>query len=154
VLVPWTPLTPSRRERAVRRAGVFLAVATSVTLAVAAARADAFDAFLTAAAALALLAGAVAGRPRPPAPLEVGVDRSGALAVRRADDAESVPEHGLQCVFAAPWLITLRRGTIWIPIWPDSVPGNSYRRLWVHIRWRSGRPPADLPAGIAPDQTE
>ncbi|MGB2818975.1 MAG: hypothetical protein WBC37_17320 [Burkholderiaceae bacterium] len=154
MLVPWTPLTPSRCERAVRRTGVFLAVATSATLLVAAARDEAFDAFLVAVAVLALLAGAVAGRSRPPARLEVGVDRSGALAVRRADDAESVPEHGLQCVFAAPWLITLRRGTILIPIWPDSVPGNTYRRLWVHIRWGSGRQPADLPAGIAPGQPE
>ena len=154
MLVPWTPLRPSRRERAVLRIGALLAVATSALLLVGAVRADPFDDLVAAAAFLALLAGAVAGRSRPCTPLEVGVDRSGALTVRRADEAANLTEHGLQCVFAAPWLITLKGGTIWIPIWPDSVPGNTYRRLWVHIRWGSGRHPADLPAGIAPGQPE
>jgi hypothetical protein len=126
---------------------------TAAALLLATVRSDPFDPFPAIAAALAFLAGAWAGRADSPEPLEVGVDRVGSLTVRRTGDLGSVPVH-LRCVFAAPWLITLKRGTMWIPIWPDSVPGNTYRRLWVHVRWSSGRQPADLPAGGAPGQRE
>jgi hypothetical protein len=111
------------------------------------------DPFLGIAALLALLGGAMALRSAPAgAPIEVGIDRWGALAVRRAFDTASEP--GVQCVFAAPWLITLKHGTMLIPIWPDSIPGNTYRRLWVHIRWGSGRRPVKRSAAIAPGQPE
>jgi hypothetical protein len=152
VLVPWTPLAPSRLERVVRRIGASLALAAGVALLLAAAREEAFDPVLALAALLALLGGAFAIRSAPAELFEVGVDRVGALTVRQGTAVDDWPEQGLQCVFAAPWLITLRRGTMLIPIWPDSVPGNAYRRLWVHIRWGSGRQPADLPAGSAPGQ--
>ena len=152
MLVPWTPLTPSRGEQAARRAGVCLALATSAALVFAAARGEAFDPFLGLAALLALVAGVAAARSSPADPIEVGVDRSGALTVRRVTAIDNTPEYGLRCVFAAPWLITLKCGTMLLPIWPDSVPGNTYRRLWVHIRWGSGRQPADR-AGIAPGPT-
>ncbi len=56
----------------------------------------------------------------------------------------------LQCVFAAPWLITLKSGTMWVRIWPDSVPGNLFRRFWVHVRWSPGRQPADRTGATAP----
>ncbi|MGZ8253861.1 MAG: hypothetical protein ACXWVT_03345, partial [Burkholderiaceae bacterium] len=138
MLVPWTPLTPSRLERSVRRIGLCLAFATSAALIVATARSQPFEPLLAITALLTVLAGAFAARPTPPNSIEVGVDRFGALAVRRAASLDNVPEHGLHCVFAAPWLITLKCGTMLIPIWPDSVPGNTYRRLWVHIRWGSG----------------
>jgi hypothetical protein len=152
VLVPWTPLSPSRRERGLRRIGQAFGFLTSAALLSAAVRSDPFDPLPALAAVLALLAGLWAGRAASPESLEVGVDRAGSLTVCRTADSGSVPER-LQCVFAAPWLITLKRGTIWIPIWPDSVPAGTWRRLWVHLRWSSGRPPADLPAGSAPGQT-
>ena len=126
---------------------------TSVALLLAAVRADPFDPYPAIAAVLAFLAGAWAGRANSPGLLEVGVDQDGSLTVRRPADLGSAPEH-LRCVFAAPWLITLKRGTMWIPIWPDSVPANTYRRLWVHVRWSSGRERADLPAGTAPGLPE
>ena len=150
--VPWTPLAPSRRERAVRRIGVWLVFSASAALLAAAARAEPFDPVLALGALLGFLAGALAGRSSTGAPVEVGVDHSGALTVRRATVLDNGPEHRLQCIFAAPWLITLKSGTMWVPIWPDSVPGNTYRRLWVHIRWSSGRKP-DLSTGM-PGQPE
>ena len=154
MLVPWTPLTPSRRERVVRRIGAALGWATSAALLLAAARQEPFEPFLGIAALLALLAGGLASRRASTGPIEVGVDRSGALTARRGTAPDGAPEPGLRCVFAAPWLITLKRGTMCISIWPDSVPGNTYRRLWVHIRWSSGRQPGDLPAGTVPGQPE
>jgi hypothetical protein len=153
VLVPWTPLTPSRRERAVRRIGVALGLATSSALLVAASRSEPLDPFLGVAALLALLGSVLAGRAAPTgSPIEVAIDQSGVLAVRRVVDTGSEP--GVQCVFHAPWLITLKRGTMLIPIWPDAVPGNTYRRLWVHVRWGAGQQPANLPARIAPGKPE
>ena len=154
MLVPWTPLTPSRRERGVRRIGVLLALAASAALLAAAAGVEPFDPFLAITALLTLLMGALAARSSPTDPIEVGVDRSGALTIRRGAAPDNRPEHGLQCVFAAPWLITLKCGTMLIPIWPDSIPGNTYRRLWVHIRWGSVRRLADLPAAIAPGEPQ
>jgi hypothetical protein len=154
VLVPWTPLTPSRRERAVRRLGVAASLATAAALLGAAVGGEALDPLPASAALLALLAGVFAARSTPTGPIEVGVDRSGALTVRGATGCIDAPEHRLKCVFAAPWLITVKRGTMLIPIWPDSVPGNAYRRLWVHVRWGAGRQPADRPARIAPGQPE
>ena len=152
MLVPWTPLTPSRRERGVRRIGVCLAVAASAAMPAAAAGVEPVHPFLAITALLALLASALAARSSPTGPIEVGVDRSGALTIRRGAAFDNRLEQGLQCVFAAPWLITLKCGTMLIPIWPDSVPENTYRRLWVHIRWGSGRRPADLSARIAPGE--
>lgn len=109
------------------------------------------DPMLLTVAALAAAGALVAGR-RPAAPdLEIGVDARGRLVARRGRAADPL-EQGLQCVFAAPWLITLRSGTMWVPIWADAVPGNTFRRLWVHIRWNSARQPVDFPPGPAPDQ--
>jgi hypothetical protein len=154
VLVPWTPLAPSRRERAIRRIGVAAVLATAAGLLAAAAGEEALDPLPAGAALLALLAGIFAARSTPAEPIEVGVDRLGALTVRGVTGCIDAPEHGVQCVFAAPWLITLKCGTMLIAIWPDSVPGNAFRRLWVHVRWGAGRQPADRPARIAPGQPE
>jgi len=98
------------------------------------------------AALLAAVAGLAAGRLALTRPLEIGINASGRLAYRPLAEGDEGTEHGLRCVFAAPWLITARHGTIWVRIWPDSVPGNVFRRLWVHIRWNPGRQPADLTA--------
>lgn len=121
-----------------------------MALLVAALQAQPPSLLLLAAALLTAVACAAATRLPRRAPIEVGVDDGGRLVARRIDAADAGPEHGLQCIFAAPWLITLGSGTMCVPIWPDSVPGNTFRRLWVHIRWSSGRQPVDLPAATAP----
>lgn len=151
--MPWTPLSPSRTERVVRQVARALALAAGAALMVAAHRVDPVDPFLGCAALLSILVGLIV-RPSVRRAIEVGVDRHGRVTARPAGKSRETLEQELQCVYAAPWLITLKRGTMWIPIWPDSVPGNTFRRLWVHIRWSSGRQPADLPAATAPGQPE
>jgi hypothetical protein len=136
-------LSPSRRERSVRRVACTAALLSGVLLLVAAGRAEPFEPLLALTGLLAGAMGVVAARGRDPAVDEVGIDRHGRLAVRRIDRPGGSPEHAARCLFAAPWLITIKVGSIWVPIWPDSVPASTFRRLWVHVRWsscRTGRP--------------
>ena len=102
------------------------------------------------AALLAAVGGLLAGRPALREPIEIGVDDSGGIALRRVIGTGGSTDQRLQCVFAAPWLITLKSGTMWVCIWPDSVPGNLFRRFWVHVRWNPGRQPADRTGATAP----
>jgi hypothetical protein len=63
------------------------------------------------------------------------------LRERDASDwSESVT---VKMAFAAPWLISLRRGTMLVAIWPDSLPQSTYRQLWVHLRWGRAMPSDD-----------
>jgi len=150
VLVPWTPLSLSRRERNLRRLAQALAGAAAVALLLAAWRDGPADPAALVGALAALAMAVLAGRTDRGPALEVGVDASGALAVRHATEDGRRLERGLQCVFAAPWLITARHGTMWVRIWPDSLPGSAFRRFWVHVRWNTGRQPADASAPAAP----
>ena len=149
MLVPWTPLSPSRREQGLRRWALALALASAVMLGIAACIADPIDPWRLVLAATVLALGVRAMRLRGSASIDVAVDGRGQVRARWPGVNGPV-ERGLQCVFAAPWLITLKCGTMWLPLWPDSVPGTTYRRLWVHIRWSSGRPPAEPHARSAP----
>jgi hypothetical protein len=136
VLVPWTPLAPSQRERRLQQLGGTLALISAVVLAIAATRADPFGS-IQAVLAVLLAAGAVfAWRARRSPTFEVAIDADGQLLLRLT----AAPDRALpaRCGFAAPWLISVRSDTMWVPIWPDSVPSNAFRRLWVHIRWSSG----------------
>ena len=128
-----------------------LGAAAAASLLIAASGAQPADPMLLPAAALAAAGAFFAGRRRAAPDIEVGVDARGRLRARDGRAPEPV-DRGLQCVFAAPWLITLRSGTMWVPIWPEAVPGNTFRRLWVHIRWSSGRHPADVPPATVPGQ--
>jgi hypothetical protein len=101
------------------------------------------------AALLAAAGGWLAGRQAREAPIDIGVDDSGCIVVRRVTTAPETTEY-LRCVFAAPWLITLTSDTMWVRIWPDSLPGNIFRRLWVHIRWNPGRQSADRTGASEP----
>lgn len=71
--------------------------------------------------------------PRPDERWEVAIDRDGAVLLRDVDSAESGSV--LRAVFGAPWLITFKGGTIWLAVWPDSLPADAFRRLWVTTRW-------------------
>jgi hypothetical protein len=149
VLVAWTPLSPSRREQGLRRAALALGCSTALILTGAALRDGSIEPAAALAALLAAAGGWLAGRQAREAPIDIGVDESGCIVGRRLGTAHETPEH-LRCVFAAPWLITLKSGTIWVRIWPDSVSGNIFRRLWVHIRWNPGRQPTDRSGATAP----
>jgi len=124
---------------------------TAVVLFGAAIRDGSIDPVPALAALLAAAGGMLAGRrPAPREPIEIGVDDSGCIALRRVVGTVDPNEQRLQCVFAAPWLITLKSGTMWVRIWPDSVPGNLFRRFWVYVRWNPGRQPADRTGATAP----
>jgi len=150
VLVAWTPLSPSRREQGLRWVAKALGWSTAAVLCGAATRDGSIDPVPALAALLAAAGGLLAGRPAPREPIEIGVDDSGCIAVRRGVGTRDPTEQRFQCVFAAPWLITLKSGTMWVRIWPDSVPGNLFRRFWVHVRWNPGRQPADRTGATAP----
>jgi hypothetical protein len=105
------------------------------------------------AALLAAAGGWLAGRQAREDPIDIGIDDSGCIVGRRVTPARETTER-LRCVFAAPWLITLKSGTMCVRIWPDSVPGNVFRRVWVHIRWNPDRQPADRTGAAAPAPPE
>jgi hypothetical protein len=139
VLLPWVALEPSVRERRWRRAGRAIAGLATVALAAAAFKAS-FDLPLLLLAFGAAFASWLAGRRRGLDSLEICVDDAGAVRCRAKEDGRSAggQESLLECAFAAHWLITLRHGTMLLPVWPDSLPEKAFRRLWVHLRWSRG----------------
>ena len=125
-----------------------MAIALSACAAVLAAaiRSDPFNPNLMLLAALSALGAWMATRTRTHGPFEVGVSSIGEITVRErgpqgSDGSESRSAATVQLAFASPWLISLRRGTMLVAIWPDSLPQSTYRQLWVHLRW--GRAMAD-----------
>jgi hypothetical protein len=152
VLVAWTPLARSRRERLLRRVALGAALVATTALLAAALAAEPVDSVAAAAALAAGIAAWFAGRPAKHQPIEIGIDADGCLVMRCAVAPSTDAVHHLQCAYAAPWLITLRNGPKWVAIWPDSLPEHEFRRVWVHIRWGAGRIPAGRPAGSLPGQ--
>jgi hypothetical protein len=146
VILPFVALQPSRRERHWRRAGQSLAAAAALALVVASFRAG-FDIVPLLLALVALVVAWRAGRLQGNA-FEIGVADDGAVVVRTvASGASAATARPVHCPFAAPWLITLRHGTMLIPVWPDALPEPMYRRLWVHLRWARGVVRSDADKG-------
>jgi hypothetical protein len=151
VLLPWTVLQPSVRERRWRRAGQAIAGLAAIALAAAAFKAS-FDVALLMLAVGAAFAGWLGGRRRRTEAIEIAVDDGGAVCFRNTESPRFDGAQGrvLECAFAAPWLITLRHGTMLLPVWPDSMPEKAFRRLWVHLRWsRGARSDSQAPANDA-----
>ncbi len=67
------------------------------------------------------------------AELQIGAD--GCIRLRDARGGPGTTEQKVKCVFAAPWLITLRSGSKFIRLWPDSLPPETFRRVYACIRW-------------------
>jgi hypothetical protein len=151
VLLPWTVLRPSVRERRWRRAGQAIAGLAAIALAAAAFNAS-FDVPLLLLAVGAAFACWLGGRRRRTETIEIAVDDGGAVCFRNTESPRSDEAQGrvLECAFAAPWLITLRHGTMLLPVWPDSMPEKAFRRLWVYLRWSRGvRSDSQAPANDA-----
>jgi hypothetical protein len=140
--VPWTTLQPSSRARHWRRVGLGIAFVSSTALLAAAVASAPFNAVLALLAAVAALAAWAATRGRVGGGFEVGVSSLGEIKLRECDPALSDVSEAttVRVAFASPWLISLRRGTMLIPIWPDSLPQSTYRQLWVHLRWGRAMP--------------
>jgi hypothetical protein len=133
VILGWTVLRPSARERSLRALALAVAAGAAAALAGAAAFGDPRSpGVLAVAAAAAMLAVAVAARRPRGRAREVAVDPDGTVRLRLAGGAESLPA---VCRYAAPGLITLRAGATSVPIWPDSVPREAFRRLSACVRW-------------------
>ena len=131
MLVPWSVLRPSLQARRVRRIGYAIGGVSSVVLFSAALVAEPFDATrLLLAVCVAILCLLVALHVPHRKALEIGVAPNGEIKLREcrssdgADLGEGEPAGSmpLRVSFAAPWLISLRSGTMFVPIWPDCLP--------------------------------
>jgi hypothetical protein len=136
VILGWTDLQPSVRERQLRLAGALGALICTLLMLAAAAFADPRRPWqIWSAAAIAAAATAFAfGRLRPPPRASaLAIDADGDAWLRRMPAPEGAA--AARCGFAAPWLITLRCGTMWVAIWPDSLPTEAFRRLSACAQW-------------------
>jgi len=149
VVLGWTVLQPSARERRWLQVAVAACLAVAVALAFAAVTMDPRHpsrvGTAAAAAVVASLWGIVRLRRTSSDAFEVCV-RNGRVELRARDAGEAPAETPTRCVFAAPWLITFRSGSNWVRVWPDSVPPDVFRRLHACVRW-------ERPAGTDSKQT-
>jgi len=139
VILAWTAVRPSVREGRLRFGALLLAAASVALLGAALVLGDPRHAALLAAALAAAglaLGRAMLWRSRRP-DIELAIDPSGAVRLRAAGSGDDAPAHA---AFAAPWLITLHSGAIWVPIWPDSVPNEAFRRLSACVHWARAEP--------------
>ena len=153
MLVPWATLQPSSRARQWRWVGVAIALTSCAALLAAAFASDQFSRPLLLLAGAGALGAWFATRTRTDGSLEVGVSSRGEIKLRERDasdidvlDSRSAP--AVHIAFASPWLISLRRGTMLVAIWPDSLPQSTYRQLWVHLRWGRAMPSDDDRGGV------
>jgi len=153
VILGWTALRPSARERRWRQLALLAALGVTLALLWAAIAGDPRrPELLWAAVALAsimLAAGALRTGYRTQSEICIGDD--GVVRLRAAAPPDA-PVHDAHSVFRAPWLITLAHGTMWQAVWPDSLPPEAFRRLWACVRWAPSRPrpspvDADRPGG-------
>jgi hypothetical protein len=151
VILGWTVLRPSARERWLRSTARVTAGVTAVGLTGAALLADPRNPaplWLAALAAWLLLAGSMVRRGGRQGG-ELAIDDDGVVFYRQpaGGNETSVAARG---VFIDQWLITLRVGAMWVPVWPDALPADAFRRLQACVRWsaaatapESPRPPTD-----------
>lgn len=143
--MPWTALQTSLRERRWRHVGQAVALVALLVSLIAAARAVPPN--LVLAASVLAIAAVIVGWPRPRRRWEIAVTGDGTVVARRPQIIASVDRP--DCVFASTWLITLRARCTLIAVWPDSLPRDVYRRLWVTLRWHMNRPDGAAAPGDA-----
>jgi hypothetical protein len=153
VIVGWSVLRPSARERRLRQAAVATLVGAALGLILAALLYDPrHPQRLWASAGLSLVAagwGWHAGR-HWGSVLELAVHDAGAVMMRVAGDGPAGPEAPADVVFASPWLITLRYDAMFVPVWADALECDAFRRLHACARWAAvGRQAAVTDTGYA-----
>lgn len=138
MILGWTVLHGSVRERRSRIAAAALLAACTCCLAAAGLLLDPRHPALVwsaaAVSAIALAAVIPAVRLRAPS-VEVAVAADGSIRLRPTAGPAGDAVQVARCAFVAPWLITLRCGTMWVPVWPDSAPADAFRRLHACARW-------------------
>lgn len=158
MILGWTVLRPSARERRLRLMALAGTLLTTCLLTLAALLADPrHPAQLWSAVVIcAVITAGLVWRLQPRnGPLEIAIDAQGQPLLRATPgvaDPAAVPSAGpARCLFAAPWLITLRCGTLRAAIWPDCLPADAFRRLHACVRWAGAAAPDPSSSAPAPD---
>jgi hypothetical protein len=157
VLLGWTVLRPSMREKRWLQLATVTCAMVAALLTVAALALDPRHPLRVGTAALFALVGALWGvrqlSARGAATTEIRI-RDGKVLLRETGAGPEAREEMARCVFAAPWLITFRFGTNYVRLWPDSLPADAFRRVHACVRWeRTGTTDA-LPTGANARQNE
>jgi hypothetical protein len=146
VILGWTVLQPSARERRLWMAAIAAAATIAVVLAIAALALDPrHPARLWVAAGIALVAagwGVRGARQAAGRHTEVSVASDGAVQARPLNGRADALEAAARCAFVAPWLITLKSGGMLVPVWPDALSPDAFRRLHACARWGGSGAPA------------
>jgi len=153
VLLRWTVLQPSARERRWLLGAVAGCLLVAAALVAAAATLDPRHPVRVGVAAAAAVAGGLWGigrlRSRVGRAFELAI-REGRVELRRTGEGMA-PGLPAQCVFAAPWLITFRLGSTWVRVWPDSLPPEAFRRVHACVRWQAASADPKQPSGPRPE---
>jgi hypothetical protein len=146
VILGWTVLQPSARERRLWLAAIAAAATVAAVLASAALALDPrHPVRLWVAAWMALVAagwGVRGARRAAGRRTEVSVAADGAVQARPLNGRADALGGAARCVFVAPWLITLKSGAMLVPVWPDALSPDAFRRLHACARWVGSGGPA------------
>jgi hypothetical protein len=158
VLLGWTVLRPSMRERRWLQLATVTCALVAVLLTVAALALDPRHPLRVGTAALFALVAVLWGvrqlGAREAAATEIRI-RDGNVLLRGTGTGPEAREEVARCVFAAPWLITFRFGSKYVRLWPDSLPADAFRRVHACVRWeRTGSTDALGPTGANARQNE
>jgi hypothetical protein len=138
VILGWTVLQPSVRERRLWLATIAAAATVATVLAIAALALDPrHPVRLWVAAWLALVAagwGVRRARQAAGRRAEVSGASDGAVQARLLNGQADALGGAARCVFVAPWLITLKSGAMLVPVWPDALSPDAFRRLHACAR--------------------
>ena len=138
MLLGWTVLRPSKREKRWLQLATATCALVAALLTVAALALDPRHPLRVGTAALfALVAALWGGRQlaaKGAATTEVRI-RDGRVLLREKGTELEAREEVARCVFAAPWLITFRFGSNYVRLWPDSLPADAFRRVHACVRW-------------------
>jgi len=139
VIIGWTVLQRSKRERQLWSAAAIFMIVCCGALVFAALMRDPRQGLAVWTAVLLSATAAiwtVRSVPRSEPGLEIAIGR---MARYRCGAAAVAPmsRRRRHTAYVAPWLITLRCGGVVLPIWPDSLPAPAFRRLHACTRWDS-----------------
>lgn len=139
MILGWSVLQPSVRERRLWLAAAAALCASAIGLALAAALSDPRhpgQVWLAAAtSAMAAAWSMRAGSKVFEASHEISILDDGTFMMRAIASGSNDPASTACCVFVASWLITMRCGAILVPVWPDSLPPEAFRRLHACALW-------------------
>lgn len=146
MILGWTVLQPSVRERRLWLAAIAAAATVAAVLAIAALALDPrHPVRVWVAAGMAVVAvswGVRGARQAAGRRTEVSVAPDGAVQARPLNGRADALGGAARCVFVAPWLITLKSGGMLVPVWPDALSPDAFRRLHACARWAGTGGPA------------